>query len=611
MREEQKPVHLLRTEPNPLKTKALASLPLLAVLLAAPASAGTPMQDTLPDLAAQAAKETGTAGEKANNLHVTPSGALLTTEDASSLTAGPAFALGSTGAQVGGTLDRGAWALGAQVIYTPEMQSAFLAAGFKITQDITGIFTVSTASESAAKALGDERYQGKLQAVGFSLGAHIRQAFVRFVLEQGKDKNLLTEQGVQVSEQDMGTFLRQTTLGTTTETLWDAFTRQTIVGGYAWDIGDNWQVTASAGASHDQLHGTQLAGGLGVAYYGGDWEFSAGARRVQDQQFLVTGSVMKHIDSHTSIGVNARYVPAYDGVKEDIAVLGAVEYSFKPMPKRHNRSGAAQALSPANLVNSAFADPTPHVRPRSLGAIRIETTTDSVTTRDIANAPKEIPAGSIRTRINHDGSVTVTYLAQQNGWKYEYKIDASTPSGMARGSATGGWLDAGTGSVTTAALTAGGYIIHIREMNPISGVTGPSSSVTLTLAADNPTEVPGYSVSADQTTATAQVSLFDRDGIQNLTCQVLTQNGVPVGSKVTPTSGSCTISGLSPDTGYTFFEEALAKMVNPDGTVVLGLVQNYAPFRTAAEVVVTPVCTPESLACWCELHPESELCIRG
>lgn len=316
-----------------------------------------------------------------------------------------------------------------QILHTRELESAFFAAGFKIAQNVTGTFTVSAASESAAKALGNSKYDGKLRAYSASFGLSMGQAFARFIHERGKDITLLTEYGrsVQISQDDMNTFLRQTTVttDTTTTTLWNAFSRETVLGGYTWNIGDNWQVTGSAGLSNDPLHGTMETAGFDVAYFGGDWKANAGIRS-QSGQIISNGAATVQLNDKWSLGITGQYTPAHDSAKPNSMVFGVVTYSFDPVRPRYERPWIGQVSSPENQVNIAITNPTLHVQPRSLGEVK-EVTTEVVTTdiKDTPNAPQALTESAIQTKINLDRTVTVTFRAR-SGWNYEYQVDGSS-----------------------------------------------------------------------------------------------------------------------------------------------------------------------------------------
>jgi hypothetical protein len=135
------------------------------------------------------------------------------------------------------------------------MKSAFLAAGYELSSDITGVITVSTVNKDAAHALGDQSYSGDISATSWSAAINYRNAFVRFLQENGNNTTLKTENQstYQVTQQDFDTFVRNTTIttSTTTTTLWDAFNRNTVTIGGRYDIGDRFQATISAGVSND------------------------------------------------------------------------------------------------------------------------------------------------------------------------------------------------------------------------------------------------------------------------------------------------------------------------------------------------------------------------
>lgn len=79
-----------------------------------------------------------------------------------------------------------------------------------------------------------------------------------------------------MSDEDFLTFLRRTTVvtDTTTTTLWDAFQRQMFTVGVTNNIGKNWQIQGSAGATKDPS-GVRAVATIKAIYYAHDWRGQA------------------------------------------------------------------------------------------------------------------------------------------------------------------------------------------------------------------------------------------------------------------------------------------------------------------------------------------------
>lgn len=160
--------------------------------------------------------------------------------------------------------DSGTWALGSEIISSTGLQSYFLAMGFQITQEVNGMISIASVSQDASKALGNPEYHGDISAFSLSAQVNYRNAFIRFLHEQGKDAILSEkhEYSTIVTQEAFTNFLRTTTttIDRKTTTLWDAFSRNTLLAGYRWDIGENGQLVATLGASNDPVNGTRPAG---------------------------------------------------------------------------------------------------------------------------------------------------------------------------------------------------------------------------------------------------------------------------------------------------------------------------------------------------------------
>ena len=150
------------------------------------------------------------------------------------------------------------FAVGIEGIRAEYTKSAFPAAWYELTSDITGMITVSIASKDAAHALGDQSYSGDISATSWSAAINYRNAFVRFLQENGQNTTLKsdTQSSYQVTQQDFDTFVHNTTIttSTTTRSLWEAFSRNTIMVGGRYDIGKRFQGTLSAGVSSDSYN---------------------------------------------------------------------------------------------------------------------------------------------------------------------------------------------------------------------------------------------------------------------------------------------------------------------------------------------------------------------
>ena len=172
------------------------------------------------------------------------------------------------------------WSIGGEIVTSTALQSYFLAMGFRVTQGITGTFTVSAVSQDAAKALGNPEYRGNISAYSASIGLNYRDAFIRFLHERGLDTKLNEKHEISttVSTVDMLTYLQTTTttVDRKTVTLWDGFARNTLLAGYRLNIGENWQLVPEAGVSNDP-NSTRGVGGATLSYYGGTWKASLGA----------------------------------------------------------------------------------------------------------------------------------------------------------------------------------------------------------------------------------------------------------------------------------------------------------------------------------------------
>lgn len=161
------------------------------------------------------------------------------------------------GAIVGGTKQ---FTLGGDITYSKNIKSAFLAAGFGLTEHLNGIFTASGARQNAASALGNANYLGMLSARSFSAALNYDHSFIRFLNEQGNDAQLSTSQKITSTSthENLSTYLLNKTITTTTttSTYWNAFNRRSLLVGMHHDMGGHVQSTMGVGISKDPFHQT-------------------------------------------------------------------------------------------------------------------------------------------------------------------------------------------------------------------------------------------------------------------------------------------------------------------------------------------------------------------
>lgn len=295
--------------------------------------------------------------------------------------------------------DSGTWALGSEIISSTGLQSYFLAMGFQITQDVNGMVSIASVSQDASKAFGNSEYHGDITAISVSAQVNYRNAFLRFLHEQGKDTILSEkhENSTTVTQEAFTNFLRTTTttIDRKTTTLWDAFSRDAVLAGYRWDIGENGQLIATLGVSNDPVNGTRPVGGADYAYYGGTWKSSFGAH-TQGKTGILSASYTGQLDEHWSGEARIGYVPAQGEARASIIGGVSLEYDSLPVSpegaKKYNRPNANGITPvPATLVREAVDNPTLKPNPTTLGQVK-RIVTETRTSSSVDTARPAAPA---------------------------------------------------------------------------------------------------------------------------------------------------------------------------------------------------------------------------
>lgn len=218
---------------------------------------------------------------------------------------GPTTVGGEAGGHIEGVRDFGRMAIGASTTITKNTQQFFAAMGFEITENATGVVTVSYAQQDATTALGNPNYTGKIKAMSASASVHFQRAFLRFLHERGYDTELMIvkNQSTHVHAQDFDTFVRNTTITTetTTATLWEASQNNAIMAGFVQDIGDNVRVTFSGGVSKKTGQKPKAQGSIDMTYYGKGYNAGIG---VQAQNKSITTRL--HADVQLSKNASVR-----------------------------------------------------------------------------------------------------------------------------------------------------------------------------------------------------------------------------------------------------------------------------------------------------------------
>jgi hypothetical protein len=116
-----------------------------------------------------------------------------------------------------------------------------------VTSDLTGTVTISAVSESAKKALANGTYTGKLEAYSASGRLDYGPAFVRWLHETGKSRELnrSVSSTTTVSQSEFDTFLREirTEEEKTRVTQWKTVSRDTVTAGKRFDVGESSVLT--------------------------------------------------------------------------------------------------------------------------------------------------------------------------------------------------------------------------------------------------------------------------------------------------------------------------------------------------------------------------------
>jgi hypothetical protein len=124
------------------------------------------------------------------------------------------------------------------VITSPVVQSYFAALGFRVTADV---------SESAKRALANDAYDGDISAQSASVALYHGSGFFRWLHETGKSRQLTQSISytTTVEYSELETVLREitTTTKTTTDTLWQGYSRNTVTGGTSFDVGESSVLT--------------------------------------------------------------------------------------------------------------------------------------------------------------------------------------------------------------------------------------------------------------------------------------------------------------------------------------------------------------------------------
>ncbi|MDD2693681.1 MAG: hypothetical protein PHY14_02005 [Candidatus Gracilibacteria bacterium] len=410
--------------------------------------------------------------------------------DSKSLTVSAGPIVGNTagsGLRFKTVYDSGTWSLGSEIILATELQSYFLAIGFQITQEVNGMISVAAVTQDAAKALGNSEYHGDLSAISLSAQVNYRNAFIRFLHEQGISTTLSEKSTISttVTEEAFMNFIRTTTTtikGKET-TLWDAFSRTTLLAGYRWDIGENGQLVASAGVSNDPVNGTRPVGGADYTYYGDTWKASLGVH-AQGKTRVLSATYTGQINEHWSGEAHLRYVPAQGPARASELVGVSLEYDSKPTSLtaekkfvRPNADGTTPV--PATLVGEAVDNPILKPNPTTLGEVkRIITETRATSSVDMARpAAPACTADDIANTINCGSLDPATLEVSMNGgtsWS-GYSASATYP-----GNQTVLIRTKSSGSTPASMATSLTFTENIVLVDHAEVVTLPTPTITAT-----------------------------------------------------------------------------------------------------------------------------------